>query len=808
MRSILLYGKPIFGVYDSPSSFSSITFNSALKAFNFSNGQVFFNTNLVTVPSQNISVQDASDVSGLKYYKFYLDYNDFILASTIFSSTIIAVFGNSITVSQLPTQQYLNNFNQLNLNGYIIKINSIDSNTNVITLSQDVSLIAFLNNTVNFIFQPTIKTLVTTASVGNPANINIPDSGIILASAYISVDNIGNYSLVGTIQNLFVAYPQYLNPVSFFPSQAAYNAFLVSIGNSIRIYNNVQTYDIEASLVDSFINYTNNIQTTATSFDAYWHSQPYSLTEFFQYGTGFQGLQKPDFDKRFKDFWFFYQNVDLTRTLAIFRGDIYGGNSHVGKSLGIFPGSINVNNYIDYSNKSSLNTGTYSYGVSAVTPSGEYVPVYIAATNNFFNQKVNNYISWTTPTISNLLFYHVYRNALQTNGYNLERITNPFSVTNSTLADVILPSTGSQGIGSSNFAIKIKNSDSISGLVGGLYFNASITDNTALTGIQSCLITNSGLNYVAPFVVISGSGTGASISISTNASGGIGSVLVTSIGSGYISMPVLTVFDSQSNTAGGAILQPIPSQLNCGIYTGNSSNPIGTSMAQLSPVNIFNINSGNLQTPIDMGLSTGNFVGLNTNTDYWAVFTMNTPYALNENQNIKFASNSGFSTAYATSNNLVNWSTGTTNCQIAKLGFIDQGKSGNLTSSNGVFLTNDKCVVPLRLQLYIPNMDLSSATFANFGAGISTVILPIQNSMTVYVLAKNSQTGIQSTLVGNVPRGTARNTSILLGSSTDVFDQVLNVLVQPNLNLGVNFITNTTLINWSIFDLFTVDSAP
>jgi hypothetical protein len=40
---------------------------------------------------------------------------------------------------------------------------------------------------------------------------------------------------------------------------------------------------------------------------------------------GYQGLQKIDFDKRFKDFWYFNKKTDLTRTLAIFRGDIYGG---------------------------------------------------------------------------------------------------------------------------------------------------------------------------------------------------------------------------------------------------------------------------------------------------------------------------------------------------------------------------------------------------------------------------------------------------------------------------------------------------
>ena len=816
IRSILLYGAPVFGVYDDPSSFSSITFDAISKSFIFSSGQVFYQTNLILVPSQIIPAQDYTDTAGQKYYQFYLDYNDFNLASTIFTSKITNVNGNYITVNQLPSQSYLNNFKQININGYLVGVLSINSNTNVITLNQNVNTFAFVNSTVNLIFQPVIKTLVTTATTGTPPQISIPSSGIILASATLNVDSNSNYSLSGQINILFTAYPQYANPVSLFPSQESYNAFLTTINNSIRIYNVAQNYSTESSLVNSFIDYTNGISNVSSTFDQYWHSQPYTITQFFQYGTGYQGLQKADFDKRFKDFWYYYQNVDLTRTLAIFRGDIYGSNAYVGATVGKFLGTVSVTNYIDYSGNSTLNTGTYSYGISAIFPTGEYMPVFANATNNYFNSRINNYISWTSGTISNLLFFHVYRNAQQSSGYNQVRITSPFQVNSYPITDTILTQTGTQGIGSSNFAFKILSSMSTSGIIGGLYFNASIVDNTALTGIQSCQIASSGSNYINPYVVISGNGTGASISLSTSTVNGVVGCItganVVSFGSGYNSNTSFTIFDSSSTTAGGAVIVPVLSQLNCGIYTGTSSIPVGAAITSLAPISIYSISSGSIQTPIDMNAQT-NFIGLSSNTNYWAVFSMNVPYPLNVNQKITFATNSGYLTNYATTNDFVNWSLGTSNCQIAKLGFFDQGSSGTVTSSRGVYLTNDICSTPVRLQLYVPNMDLSAATFnyAGLYAGIgqsSPAILPIQNSMTVYVVAQNSQTGIQSTLIGNIPQGTARNTSILLGSATDLFDSVLDVFVEPNLNLGVNFIKNTTIINWTVFDLFTVDSAP
>ena len=810
LRSILIKGKPIFSVLEADDSFATIDYNSTLNVFQFSKGKVFYNANLISVPSQTCQAYSSFDEPGIKYFKFYLDYTDFSLAATVFTCNIESTSENVIIVDQLPSINYLNNFKQVNLNGYLVGIQSIDINTNEIILNQDVSSFAYSGSVVNLIFLPTIKYLVTSSTYGNPPDLDIPSTGIILASSKLNIDSLGNYSLIGSVDKLFVPYPEYSSPIDFFPNAASYQAFVTTVNNAIKIYTKVQSYDIESALVNGFVNYTTGITTIKTTFDNYWHNRPYTPTGIFQYGLGYQGLQKVDFDSRFKDFWYFYKNTDLTRTMAIFRGDIYGGNSYVGQVLGSFPGVVSSKNYVDYSDTSSLMNGTFSYGVSAVTPSGEYNPIFVSTSNFYFNKKVNNYISWTSSSISNLLFFHVYKNNKSLNGFTQSRLTDPYEISQQTLSDTILPTTSSaQGIGSSHFAVKIKDSLN-SGIIGGVYFNAYIPDNTPLTGIQSCIISAQGENYVSPVVNISGVGTGAAISITTNPSGGISSVLVTSLGSGYTELPTLTVFDTNTNSSGrGAVLSPILSQIQCGIYTGSSTQPIGTSIAVLEPIDIASISS--TRSSVNMNISGANWIGLNSGTNYWAVFSMNTPYSLAADQKLNFSKSTGFSTALATSTDGQIWSVGVSSFQVSKLGYLDKGTIGTKTSSNGVYLTGDRCATPVRMRLFVPNIDLSSISFSDVGTTVgvgTTANLPIQNSMTVYVVAHNSQTGIQSTLTNYIPRGTSRGTSILLGEDEDLFDEIVDVYIEPNIALGVNYIQNTTIINWTIYDFFTVDSAP
>lgn len=819
IASIMAYGKPIFGVYENPNSFATMEFinNGVQIEFRFSPGIVFYQRNLVNIPSQSIDAQSDTDYQGKKLFKFYLDYKDFNLASTVFTAEITNINSNIISVNQLPPTEYLNNFKTISINNYLFGIVSINSNTNTVVLNQDVSSYASIGYTCTLIFQPLIKYTTTFAALGSPPDIEIPSTGIILASAEVIITGVVgslSYSCPLGVEQLYESYPIYDSPVSFFPNIQAYNAFLTTVNNTIKAYSTIQSYTYENNLLNSFITYTAGITSSSQTFDSYWHSQPFKPTSIFQYGLGFQGLQKTDFDERFKNFYFFAKNLDLTRTLAIFRGDIYGGNAYVGQSLGLFPGSLSISNYVDFTGSSTITNGSYSYGISAVSPDGEYAPKFNTASNFYFNKKVNNYISYTSQTeISNLLFFHVYKTIQEQNGYQQQRLTTPFELTQYTLSDNLLTNISTtQGIASSNFAIQITSNGVSSGVIGGIAFNAYITDSTALTGIQSCIIKSSGSNYIQPYAVISGNGYGAAISLSTTAGGGINSAYVTALGSGYTQTPTITIFDYQTNSNGaGAEITPIVSQLQCGIYTGNASNPIGAPIANLKSLPISSISSSYI---MNMPIDGANFIGLSSNTYHWAVFSMNTPYTLNSNQKLKFMNSSGFSTSFATTNDYITWQTSTTNAQVAKLGYNDQGSTGNLTSSRGVYLTNYQSAYPTRLQLYVPNLDLSSLNFDDVGVSAftsnGTVIStsPIQNSLLVYVLAQNSLTGYQTTLVGSVPKGTQRGTSVLLGNALDLFDKVLDVLIVPDLQEGVTYVSGTTLIDWSIYDTITVDTVP
>jgi hypothetical protein len=212
--------------------------------FQFSPGIVFFRTNLINMPSQSIPVKSSVDTAGTKLFKFYLDYNDFNLASTVFNCTITSVSGSIIYVNQLPNVNYLNNFKSVNVNNYLFGIASIDSNVNAIYLTQDPSNYAFTGSTLTLIFQPVVKYITTFAVTGTPPDVSIPRSGIILASATVNISgSVGSlaYACPLGAEKLFESYPVYSSPSEFFPNQASYNAFVISVNSSIKAYATIAT---------------------------------------------------------------------------------------------------------------------------------------------------------------------------------------------------------------------------------------------------------------------------------------------------------------------------------------------------------------------------------------------------------------------------------------------------------------------------------------------------------------------------------------------------------------------------------------
>jgi hypothetical protein len=824
IASILTKGKPRFGVYDETNGFGVSTnfnfnFDDTSKLFYFGPGRVFYQAQMSLVPSQYIPAVSSNDTPGQKLFNFYLDYNDFIFSRQSYVATVTAVSGFEITVNQLPPVAYVNNFTKTSLNGYIVAINFIDSVNLKIYFVQNVETLNYVavGSNINLIYQPTLKFLTTTALNGaTPPDVQIPYSGISIAKAILNIDSNFNYSTLSTSKT-FLGYPEFQNPQSYFPDSRSYNAFLTFVNNSIKSIQDSQTYSFESDLVNSFFNYTGSIAGINTSFDDYWHSRPYRPQENFEYGLNFNGLQQTYFDSRFKDFWYFLNNNTLTKTLAIFRGDIYRGSS---RALSNNQLSINVTSARDFSGKSTLFNGSWTYGVSAVNATGEYNPNYLSGQNFYLNKLVNNFVSWTSVSAisPSPLFFHVYKNVYSSTGFIQQRLTSPFEVTNYTLTDdnSDYSTTNAFGVATNYFAFPITQGAGNTGIIGGIqfygYFNSNTSTNYAdypLLGVQSCTILNGGYNYKNPQVIISGNGFGAAISLTTATvgpkQGVIVSATVTSFGSGYISMPTLTVVDSPQSNGTGAVIQPILSYLSAGIATGDINQPIGTSIVEFASLTLADIPTTPEQFALP--LKQNKFFKLNANVNYWAVFNMNVPYAVTLSQQLQLNHTQNYVGKIASSVNNSNWVAGVSSVMVAKLGLVDQGLSGNLAFSNGVYLTEELPTIPSRLRVYVPNLEFNTedGRTSQENVGYNSV-LPIQNSMDIYVTAYNSNTGVQKTMYCLLQKDTPRNTSIPIGNATDLFDTIINVQVSANVASGVKLVNG--IIQWDINDFFTIDTIP
>ena len=77
--------------------------------------------------------------------------------------------------------------------------------------------------------------------------------------------------------------------------------------------------------------------------------------------------------------------------------------------------------------------------------------------------------------------------------------------------------------------------------------------------------------------------------------------------------------------------------------------------------------------------------------------------------------------------------------------------------------------------------------------------------MLVSVTAKYGTGGTEVTMTTTVPKGTPRDTRFLLGTETDLYDRVTNVIVSPGTD--VTRVGNGPIL-WDIYDLITVETVP
>ena len=144
-------------------------------------------------------------------------------------------------------------------------------------------------------------------------------------------------------------------------------------------------------------------------------------------------------------------------------------------------------------------------------------------------------------------------------------------------------------------------------------------------------------------------------------------------------------------------------------------------------------------------------------------------------------------------------------------GYLDYGRTTISSVNKGIKLTKQISNKASRLSVYIPPVDnletTSDPKYDLTGKLVSTASTDtnISNDLIVTVIAKNGENGTPKSLTATVSKNTPRNTRILLGATTDLFDRVEDVYVSPGNNLTTY---SNGLVDWSIYDLITIETVP
>ena len=204
-------------------------------------------------------------------------------------------------------------------------------------------------------------------------------------------------------------------------------------------------------------------------------------------------------------------------------------------------------------------------------------------------------------------------------------------------------------------------------------------------------------------------------------------------------------------------------------------------------------------------------VNLDASTQYWLV--IDKPTSLNvgtgSTDMITRIITSGTS-KFLTSSSFGSWSDSGNTAYVKLRGYLDNGSSLGTNYKRGIKFTNKIANKPRRLSVYVPPVeDIVNNTGLilngnTTGTAFSTDT-SIKNELLVTVYARNGTGGTTTVLSTLVPKGTIRDTRFLLGTETDLFDRVDNIIVNPGNDLTR---VNNGPIIWDIYDLITVETEP
>ena len=513
---------PAFGVVQTGANTGfNVTVDSSDPTFlRVSSGTVAYNGNLINVTSQRISIKKAfagsyssSYVYGMRIGFPYSEAQN--TAGQIYSTVLsqdakegdTEIYVENIATYielGLPLTAYIGVNTYVVFDGYNAAKTAftIDPaiNGGVLSNGSTTGDIIFDSGTrVNFIYEPKAKALyglpVSTIS-NDPELFNyyplMPSSWLPIADVLIvnpGTPEVATFGLSDAILRTSMDYPPANSTTPIFTNDdAKVITASINVAKS-ELVNNKNRASV-SDAITALDQYTTALQDeSGLTFREFWGTRPFKATTYFGKGTSFQGLERFEFSNNFSKAYFDITGQDIQRTFAIFRGDLYAFPTTI---YGNAPASLALNSYKALGTASTLTRGTYTYGVSAVTASGETPAVYNSVLS--FDTTNSNYINelqW--GSVAGALFYHIYRKSNISGEQTEYRLTSIGQVTGSGTGTTGIVGYAGTGLSTNFTAYKISTTNNFQ--LGGLQLRlratgTGVTNSTA--EVQIKLYSNDG----------------------------------------------------------------------------------------------------------------------------------------------------------------------------------------------------------------------------------------------------------------------------------------------------------------------------
>ena len=607
---------------------------------------------------------------------------------------------------------------------------------------------------VKFVFQPKLKYLTgfpVETTNENPISFNyyppIPSTWIPVGK--ILVKNPEDPRVAGNSQDAFV------RTANDIPTSTSSNLILGNTDDVQDVINscnaaisNLNSYRndiIINNFVDAIRSYSNElIQGTNLNANQFWALQPFRPTQYYSKGVSFSGLERFEFPFNFTKAYYNRTAQDLQHTFAVFRGDLVSYNSAVLGTSGIGTSELTGTVITSSSSLSSLSPGTQIYGVTAVSA--------IAGTS--YVETIPTYVSKvsTNVTNSNYMVELKWQGLGTTNALFYHIYKRPSLSTESTekrltlIDDIQNPPYSTIVSVTDNSFLNLDNKNTA--------FKVTTNEDCYVGGVTLKL------GFNAPSQVASTGSTGLNFTIYEN-----------SAGSPNYNSP----------------LSDQPTLLYTDILEGSASYTV-------------KFNPG---------------VNLDANTSYWLVINKPVNFSTglgttSLRARILSSGSDQIKTLSTDFDGSSVWSSTGGSAYFQVRGYLDDGNTVGESFRRGIKFTNRIANTARRVSVYVPPIDdiVDDTGLIFNGSSVaiaSTTNKTIKNELLVSVTAKYGTGGTEVTMTTTVPKGTPRDTRFLLGTETDLYDRVTNVIVSPGTD--VTRVGNGPIL-WDIYDLITVETVP